>query len=69
MYDNATRGCDLGWFTEGKTHEDFENEIINGDHNVDDIFTIDIASQNWYYAILKTYEPKNISEITILKIL
>ncbi|MFL1011609.1 peptidylprolyl isomerase [Flavisericum labens] len=68
MDSNAKKGGDLGWFTNGDMHADFEKEIINGDHQINDIFTIDIPSKKWYYVVLKTHEPKAISEIEVLKI-
>ncbi len=68
MDGNANKGGDLGWFLKGKMHSDFENEVVNEDHNLNDIFTIDIPSENWYYVVLKTHEPKDISEIEVLKI-
>lgn len=68
MDENANKGGDLGWFAEGDLHPDFENEIINGNHDLEDVFTIDIPEKNWYYVVLKSYEPKNISEISVLKI-
>ncbi|MFG6685921.1 peptidylprolyl isomerase [Mariniflexile sp. HNIBRBA6329] len=68
MDENANRGGDLGWFAQGDMYPDFENEIINGNHGLNDIFTLDIPSKNWYYVVLKTHEPKDISEIKVLKI-
>lgn len=65
---NANKGGDLGWFLKGEMHVDFENEILNVEHEFNDIFTIDIPSKNWYYVVLKTHEPKDISEIEVLKI-
>ena len=68
MDENSNKGGDLGWFLKGKMHSDFENEVVNEDHSLNDIFTIDIPSENWYYVVLKTHEPKDISEIEVLKI-
>lgn len=68
MDENANKGGDLGWFAQGDMYPDFENEIINGNHSLNAIFTIDIPSKNWYYVVLKTHEPKEISEIKVLKI-
>ncbi len=68
MDGNAKKGGDLGWFLEGEMHPDFEVAIFNTDYNVNDIFTVDIPSENWYYVVLKTHDPKDISEIEVLKI-
>ena len=68
MDGNANKGGDLGWFLKGEMHPDFENEIINNHHDLNDIFNIDIPSKKWYYVVLKTHEPKEISEIDVLKI-
>lgn len=68
MDENANKGGDLGWFTKGDMYPDFENEIINGNYDLEDVFTIDIPEKNWFYVVLKTHEPKIISEISVLKI-
>ena len=66
MDTSAQKGGDLGWFAEGVMYIDFENAVKQ--HNVNDIFTLDITDKKWYYIILKTYEPTLIEEITVLKI-
>ncbi|NNC50566.1 MAG: hypothetical protein HKO01_08545 [Flaviramulus sp.] len=68
MDENANKGGDLGWFQKGKMQSDFESEALNEVHELNDIFNIDIPSENLYYVVLKTHEPKNISEIEVLKI-
>lgn len=68
MDENANKGGDLGWFQKGDMHSDFENEALNEVHELNDIFNIDIPSKNLYYVVLKTHEPKDISEIEVLKI-
>ena len=68
MDENANKGGDLGWFLEGKMHSDFDNEVINENHELNAIFTIDIPSENLFYVVLKTHEAKDISEIEVLKI-
>jgi parvulin-like peptidyl-prolyl isomerase len=57
---------DLGWFTEGMMVPEFENAIKS--HNVNDIFTVDIPTEKWYYVTLKTFEEKEVENLTILKI-
>ena len=68
MDSNANRGGDSGWFTNGEMHPDFEDDIIFGNHHIDDIYSLDIPSKQWHYIILQTHEPKNIAEIKVLKI-
>ncbi|MGB5419101.1 peptidylprolyl isomerase [Algibacter sp.] len=68
MDDNANKGGDLGWFLKGEMPVDFETEVINENHDLNTIFTVDMPSENVYYVVLKTHEPKDILEIEVLKI-
>jgi len=68
MDDNAKRGGDLGWVTQGDLHPDFEAHVLDSSHEVNDIFTVDIPDQQWYYVILKTEDTKYIEEIKVLKV-
>ena len=68
MDTNAKRGGDLGWITKGDLHPDFEAQVLDSPHEVDDVFTIDIPDQQWYYVILKTEDTKYIEEIKVLKV-
>ncbi|WP_425075510.1 peptidylprolyl isomerase [Psychroserpens sp. S379A] len=68
MDDNANRGGDLGWVTEGDLHPDFEEKVLNNSYHVNDIYTVDIPNQQWYYVILKTEDTKYIEEIKVLKV-
>lgn len=67
MDNNANKGGDLGWFTQGTYYQEFEDAIINNSE-INDIFTLDIDEKNWYYVILKTYSVKEIREVKALKI-
>lgn len=69
MDDNAKRGGDLGWVTKGDLHPDFEGLALDNSREVNDIFTIDIPTQGWYYVILKTEDTKYIEEIQVLKVI
>ncbi|ALJ04157.1 hypothetical protein APS56_02890 [Pseudalgibacter alginicilyticus] len=66
---NANRGGDSGWFTQDKNNYDFEDVVINGSHSLNEIFTYNHTATNTYFIILKTYEPKTISEIKVLKVI
>lgn len=68
MDNNANKGGDSGWFTTGDMLPEFEENIKNL-HELDDIYTFDIPSKNWYYVALQTYAPKEIAEIKVLKII
>ncbi len=68
MDDNAKRGGDLGWVTQGDLHPDFEAQVLDNSHQVDDVFMVDIPEQQWYYVIVKTEDTKFIEEIKVLKV-
>ncbi|TNJ46628.1 peptidylprolyl isomerase [Tamlana fucoidanivorans] len=64
--NHANKGGDLGWFLSGDKHVQLETSII--EHDLGDIFALNIEHSNDYYVVLKTHEPKEISEIEVLKI-
>ncbi|MEW4922657.1 peptidylprolyl isomerase [Algibacter sp. 2305UL17-15] len=68
MDDNAKRGGDTGWFVAGHMYPDLENAVVSEQHALDDMYTIDIPLKKAYYLVLQTFEPKEISEIKVLKI-
>ncbi|WP_323789012.1 peptidylprolyl isomerase [Psychroserpens sp.] len=68
MDSNANRGGDLGWVTQGDLHPDFEAQVLDNTHQVNDIFTVDIPDQQWYYVVVKTEDTKYIEEIKVLKV-
>jgi parvulin-like peptidyl-prolyl isomerase len=57
---------DLGWFTSGMMVKDFENAVRA--HKLNDIFTIDIPANKWYYVTLKTHEDQTLRRIKVLKV-
>ena len=68
MDSNAKRGGDLGWFTKGDLHPEFENPVIDQTHNVGDLFVVEVPSKNGTYVVLKTEDTKYIEEIKVLKV-
>lgn len=68
MDNSAKQGGDMGWFTEGDLHPEFERQVIEGDYRADDIFTIDIPEINAYYVALMTYDKRMIEEVKVLKV-
>jgi parvulin-like peptidyl-prolyl isomerase len=63
--DGNTTG-DLGWFGENVMVKEFEVEIKN--HKKNEIFTVDLAANKWYYVVFKTFDDRVVKRLTILKI-
>jgi parvulin-like peptidyl-prolyl isomerase len=68
MDKNKTRGGDTGWFTYGEMLPEFEQQVMNENHKKDDVFTVNVESNQWYYVVKKTYDKKSITEIKVLKV-
>jgi parvulin-like peptidyl-prolyl isomerase len=68
MDNNRKRGGDSGWFTYGEMLPEFEQQVMNDNHQKDDIFTVNVESNQWYYVVKKTYDKKSIKEIKVLKV-
>ncbi len=68
MDESANKGGDSGWFKEGDNLFDFEKSVTQGNHQLEDVYSVDSPQNNSYYLILQSYEPKFISEIKVLKI-
>lgn len=68
MDNNKKRGGDSGWFTFGDMLPEFEQQVMNDKHQKDDIFTVNVESNQWYYVVKKTHDKKSITEIKVLKV-
>lgn len=68
MDKNKTRGGDSGWFTYGEMLPEFEQQVMNENHQIDDLFNVNVESNQWYYVVKKTHEKKSITEIKVLKV-
>lgn len=69
MDNNANKGGDTGWFTTDDVNSEFESTLIKDNHTLDTIYNVDISSTKSYYLVLKTFAPKDITEIKVLKII
>ncbi len=58
--------ADLNWFTEDMMVTEFVNAIKI--HKKGEIFTVDVPENKWYYVTLKTYDDKEVTKITLLKV-
>lgn len=68
MDNTAKQGGDLGWFTNGDLHPQFEIPVIEGNHSKGDIFTIDIPDISAFYVVLITEDRRLIKESKVLKV-
>ncbi|TYA58901.1 peptidylprolyl isomerase [Formosa maritima] len=66
--NNATRGGDTGWFVKDESAKFFDIDITENQHSENEIYTLDNDEKGLYYIILNTYQPKEIKEIKVLKI-
>ena len=64
--DANQNGGDLGWFSEGMMVPEFESAVET--HKLNEIFKVDVLENKWYYIVLKTFNNKEVKELSILKI-
>jgi hypothetical protein len=57
---------DTNWFTEEMMVKEFEQAVRN--HKKNEIFTVDVPSQNWYYVVLKTHDDTFLKKVTVFKV-
>ena len=68
MDTNKRQGGDSGWITHGDMLPEFETQVMNDKHDIDDVFTVDVESNKWYYVVKKSYPIKEITEVKVLKV-
>jgi hypothetical protein len=68
MAENANRGGDTGWFTKDEVTLFFDVDITENNHSESEIYTLENEADGHYYIILNTFQPKEIVEIKVLKI-
>jgi hypothetical protein len=66
--ENANRGGDTGWFTKEEVSLFFDMDITGNTHSENEIYTMENEANGHYYIILNTYQPREIEEIKVLKI-
>lgn len=69
MARNARTGGDSGWFKKDETHPKFFKAATSNNRYANEVFFIEVPEQNWYYLVKKTYSPKPVREILVLKTL
>lgn len=67
MDKNKNSGGDSGWFKSRSVPVDFKNAALSGMRAANEIFKVDLETQNWYYLILTSNSPQFIEEILVLK--
>lgn len=66
MDRNASRGGDLGWFTNDYMFPEFIEAL--DEHDINDVFFLDLEEKKRYYLIKKTEAPKEIKLLTVIKV-
>jgi parvulin-like peptidyl-prolyl isomerase len=63
---DATPNGDVGWFKENVMTKEFEQAVKQ--HKRNDLFTVDIPTSKWYFVVLKTFDDRITTRLTVLKI-
>ncbi|HLV40054.1 peptidylprolyl isomerase [Xanthomarina sp.] len=66
--NNANRGGDTGWFIKEDVFLFFNVDITENQYMERELYTLENDKNGLYYIILNTYQPKEIKEIKVLKI-
>jgi hypothetical protein len=56
---------DLEWFRENMMMKEFETGVKQ--HHKNDIFTVDIPEKKWFYVVFKTFDDRQVRQLTFLK--
>jgi len=57
---------DTNWFADGVMAEEFSDAVKQ--HNLSDVFTVDVPASKWYFIVKKTYESKQSKKMTMLQV-
>jgi parvulin-like peptidyl-prolyl isomerase len=68
MDNTKNKAGDTGWITFGDMLPEFEDKVMNDDHQIEDIYTVNVESNKWYYIVKKTHDKKVINEVKVLKV-
>jgi parvulin-like peptidyl-prolyl isomerase len=66
MDSNSRKGGDLGWFSEGMMHRQFEEAVR--EKKTGEVFMVDIPSNQWYYVVRNSHAPRFDKQVTVLYI-
>ena len=57
---------EFGWVTSEMAAKEFSAAVLS--HKKDDIFTVNVPRNKWYYVVLKTYEDQKSKVVTVLTV-
>ncbi len=57
---------DTNWFADNMMVHPFSLAVAN--HNLADVFTVDVPANNWYYVVKKTFNSKETTQMTVVSI-
>ena len=60
-------GGDSGWFKKRSVPQGFQDAALSNRRVANEVFKVDLISENWHYLISKTYSSLFIEEILVLE--